>query len=359
MRLFKKIIVGVGIIAMSWTTTGVNAQTSQPVDDAAAPFLSLKEQADAQRNFQSQFDNPADLQRALQLRQMAELGSRLGLTAAQEAKISSEMNQTGGVRFDMPIPMLLENGSRDPKLPHGETLNNDCRISWLAWVALVEAVDDPATPVDVLRSRIKSWQDADTTARADRMAIQRRITQELTARQIALYPAISLLGDTRWASFKGYAQDKNAKTSLMMSQGGASSSNAYGIVPVGIHKAIQSVLKMDDDEYAVLKPRVDAVCLARAKTSGSCAQFARIKDKGGHISDLADMNYDGILGVLVELDAAVRNPDTTEEVFAQEEAELTTAVQKALKDFNKAEDDLRSVLTTRQEAIMILEDVLQ
>jgi hypothetical protein len=99
-------------------------------------------------------------------------------------------------------------------------------------------------------------------------------------------------------------------------------------------------LGLSDDEWAVLKPRVEKVITLQGELRGGGR---------GNTTPMPEATA---------LRTALDNPDATAEELAQRVAELRKAREKKQAELKTARETLRELLTPRQEALLVLDGLL-
>jgi hypothetical protein len=125
-------------------------------------------------------------------------------------------------------------------------------------------------------------------------------------------------------------------------------------------QAIRQVLGSSDDEFAVLSPKIEKLLTLRHDANLPGSGSGRIVGGSGV---MPTQQPDGsplppVLFARAELQNAVQDPSAAPELIVQKLAALRAAQLKAQEEITTAEKDLISVLTPRQESLLVLNEIL-
>jgi hypothetical protein len=111
-------------------------------------------------------------------------------------------------------------------------------------------------------------------------------------------------------------------------------------------------LGASDDEWKAIQPKLEKVMEVR---QASFAGFGRGRGGGGG----QDAPQTPIAKASADLRAALENKDTPADELQKKLAALREARETARKDLATAQKDLKDLLTARQEAVMVVNGMLE
>jgi hypothetical protein len=123
---------------------------------------------------------------------------------------------------------------------------------------------------------------------------------------------------------------------------------------------IQQALGSSDDEFAVLQPKIDAVVQLKMDVNGGMFGRGRRPGGGGGGPDGAPSTQptSPVQAALTDLKSTLDDDSSTPDQIKSKLDTLRQAKAQEKADLSKAEDDLRSLLTQRQEAQLVYFGIL-
>jgi hypothetical protein len=113
---------------------------------------------------------------------------------------------------------------------------------------------------------------------------------------------------------------------------------------------IKEQLGATDQEWAALLPRVQKVLTAKVNID----QRGQAGGARGGMERFLSAENTELTAALKELRAAVKDPTASPEVFASKMAVWRSANQRAINELTDAQSELASVLTVRQESVLVV-----
>jgi hypothetical protein len=122
---------------------------------------------------------------------------------------------------------------------------------------------------------------------------------------------------------------------------------------------IRDQLAVSDDEWKVLAPKVDHAYTAQreARTSGRTSSFST-RDRGNDPNRAPDPNQTALSKAIADLQAAVNDKAPTEEL-TRRVGIIRELRDKARAEYTAAQKDLKELITSRQEAILVSTGILE
>lgn len=123
---------------------------------------------------------------------------------------------------------------------------------------------------------------------------------------------------------------------------------------------VQEALQASDDEWKVIEPRIEKIESIRRAIQGS--RFGNRTRRGNPNNALASpgaptrapaTDQTELQTASQQLQEALNNKDTKPQELKARLAALREARAQALAELTKAQDDLRDILTARQEAVLV------
>jgi hypothetical protein len=123
-------------------------------------------------------------------------------------------------------------------------------------------------------------------------------------------------------------------------------------------KDLQEPLGASDEEFAVIEPLLEKVVDAQRESDGGMARFRRFAGAMGQQNASQNGRQNSpppspVDQASTDLQAAVDDPNSNEDKIKTRLDALRQAKTKASQDLDVARNALRSVLTTRQEAVLV------
>jgi len=122
---------------------------------------------------------------------------------------------------------------------------------------------------------------------------------------------------------------------------------------------IKEQLGATDDEWKAIEPKVDKVMTAQREMRGGFGfgGFGRGGPGGGGGADQQPTTAVG--KAAQDLRTTLDSKDSAPETIAKKLAALREAREKARKDVGDAQKDLKEILTQRQEAVLVMNGMLE
>lgn len=122
---------------------------------------------------------------------------------------------------------------------------------------------------------------------------------------------------------------------------------------------IKTELGTTDDEFAAISPKLEAVMKAQRESRGFGGPGGRRGGGGGDTPNQPAATPSPVQAASESLQETLKNKDAKpDEIKAKLDA-LRAAKVQAKQDLTKAQEDLRSVLTQRQEAALVMMSMLE
>lgn len=125
-------------------------------------------------------------------------------------------------------------------------------------------------------------------------------------------------------------------------------------------KELQEPLGASDDEFAVIEPLLEKVVDAQREADGGMARFRRFGQMPGQRNN--SQNSQQLMSPVDQatdnLQTVLDDPNSNSDQIKARLDTLRQAKSKAVQDLSVARDALRSVLTVRQEAVLVDRGVL-
>lgn len=117
---------------------------------------------------------------------------------------------------------------------------------------------------------------------------------------------------------------------------------------------IKEQLKPSEEDWQVLQPKVEALMTAQrnARAGGMGMRGGRGGDRGGQ-------NETAVAAASRELRSALEDENTSEAAINERLKAYRAAREKADADLKAARDDLRDLVTPRQEAVLVMYGMLE
>ena len=123
---------------------------------------------------------------------------------------------------------------------------------------------------------------------------------------------------------------------------------------------IKETLAPTDEEWKVLQPKVEAVQkLAMQARTGGGGMFGRRRQQGAEDPTQPAREKSDVEKKTAELQALIDNKDTAPKAIQTKMQELRDAKTLAKLNLKKAQDDLRELLTPKQEAQMLMMGMME
>jgi hypothetical protein len=124
----------------------------------------------------------------------------------------------------------------------------------------------------------------------------------------------------------------------------------------------KELLGASDEEWSVIQPRLQKVIDLRTSLNragfGGRGGGGRGGGRGGGGQNFQTAD-DAVTRALTELQSAIDNTSSTPEMLSQRMATFRAAREKATADLAIARKALKEILTTRQEAVLLLANILE
>jgi hypothetical protein len=122
---------------------------------------------------------------------------------------------------------------------------------------------------------------------------------------------------------------------------------------------IKEQLGATDDEWKAIEPKVDKVMTAQRESRGGFG-FGGFGRGGGGGGGGADQQPTTAVGkASADLRTTLDSKDSAPETIAKKLATLREAREKARKDVADAQKELKEILTQRQEAVLVINGMLE
>jgi hypothetical protein len=122
---------------------------------------------------------------------------------------------------------------------------------------------------------------------------------------------------------------------------------------------IKEQLGATDDEWKAIEPKVDKVMTAQRESRGGFG-FGGFGRGGGGGGGGADQQPTTAVGkASADLRTTLDSKDSAPETIAKKLATLREAREKARKDVADAQKELKEILTQRQEAVLVMNGMLE
>jgi hypothetical protein len=123
-------------------------------------------------------------------------------------------------------------------------------------------------------------------------------------------------------------------------------------------KQLQQPLGATDDEFAALLPLLEKVADALRESSGGTARFRAMGGPNGNPQGMQNtqqnnQNLSPVDQATLDLQASLDDPNTNDDVIRTKLDTLRQAKAKAKEDLTVARNELRALLTVRQEGILV------
>jgi len=112
-----------------------------------------------------------------------------------------------------------------------------------------------------------------------------------------------------------------------------------------------------DDEWNIIKPKLEKVMTARFESMAGGLRFGGGRGPGGERQEREPRNETERASK--DLGDALKNKDTSPDVITAKLAALREAKAKAAEAVKASQEDLKSVLTARQEAVLVVNGMLE
>jgi hypothetical protein len=123
---------------------------------------------------------------------------------------------------------------------------------------------------------------------------------------------------------------------------------------------IKEQLGATDDEWKVISPKVDKVMTAQRETFGGGFGRGGFGGRGGGGGGGADQQPTTALGkASADLRTTLEDKNAAPETISKKLAAMREAREKARKDVADAQKDLKEILTQRQEAVLVINGMLE
>jgi ElaB/YqjD/DUF883 family membrane-anchored ribosome-binding protein len=127
-----------------------------------------------------------------------------------------------------------------------------------------------------------------------------------------------------------------------------------------MEERLKEQLQVNDDEWKVLQPKIEKVMEAQRDANGGRGMFFRNGRRGGG-PDQASNNgaTSPVQDKARELQAVLEDKEAKPEKIKAALSAYREARAQAKANLTKAQDDLREVLTTRQESVLVMMGMLE
>jgi len=123
---------------------------------------------------------------------------------------------------------------------------------------------------------------------------------------------------------------------------------------------IKEQLGANDDEWKVIEPKVDKVMNAQRESRGGFGGFGGRGGGGGGGGGGADQQPTTAVGKAgADLRTTLEDKNAAPETIAKKLATLREAREKGRKDVADAQKELKEILTQRQEAVLVINGMLE
>lgn len=122
---------------------------------------------------------------------------------------------------------------------------------------------------------------------------------------------------------------------------------------------LKEQLGVTDDEWKALQPKIEKVMDAQRDAMGGRGMFRGGRRGGGGPDNSASTPTTPVQQKARELQTVLENKDAKADEIKAALAAYRDARAKARADLTKAQDDLRELLTTRQESVLVMMGMLE
>jgi hypothetical protein len=173
---------------------------------------------------------------------------------------------------------------------------------------------------------------------------------------IEVTPATTYLLNKANASFVEVARFGMNVRGTLAPDGSVAQVTGRGIAAQMNVSQMQAFLGVNDEEWAILKPRIERVQSLRRIAE---SRATSIDNGGGNNNGNAPAERNPVQELQKSLNKAFFDPGTTNEKFKESLVTLRDTQAKARAELAKARQDLVELTTTRQEVLLVIMGILE